>query len=41
MIVRQNAGRSHVELKHAQLRVFLDILDEFVSERRRIRLAID
>ena len=41
MIVRQNAGRRHVELNYAQFRVFLDALDEFVSERYCIRLTID
>src|SRR6266516_4215810 len=40
MVVRQNAGRCHVELKYAQLRVFLDVLNELISERRRAGLAI-
>src|SRR5262249_55508398 len=40
VVVRQNPRRSHVKLKRPQVRVLLDLLDELVCERSRVRLAV-
>ena len=41
MIGWQNPRRRHVKLKGAQLRVFLDLVDELVSQSSCARFAID
>src|SRR4029077_1435070 len=40
VIVRQNPRRSHIKLKRSQLRVLLDLVDELVSKRSRVRLPV-
>jgi hypothetical protein len=40
MVIRQNSGSSHVELKHSQLWILLYFIDELISERGGIGFSI-